>query len=156
MSAATQRWLALIGIGEDGLDGLSPVARRLIADAEFIVGGARHLKLAGSPTCETLIWPSPINDAIAPILSRRGRSVVVLASGDPFFYGVGSLIASHVPIEEIIALPAPSAFSLAACAAVGGSATLLDFPSLSLQPDFAFVEILQNSNKKVLKVIKGN
>jgi precorrin-6Y C5,15-methyltransferase (decarboxylating) len=114
MSAATPRWLTLIGIGEDGLDGLSPVARRLISDAEFIVGGARHLKLAGSPPCETLIWPSPIGEAIAPILARRGDRVVVLASGDPFFYGVGSLIAAHVPIEEIIALPAPSAFSLAA------------------------------------------
>jgi precorrin-6Y C5,15-methyltransferase (decarboxylating) len=114
MSAATQKWLALIGIGENGLDGLSPVARRLVADAEFIVGGARHLELAGSPTCESLVWPSPITEAIAPILARRGRRVVVLASGDPFFYGVGSLIASHVPIEEIIALPAPSAFSLAA------------------------------------------
>jgi precorrin-6Y C5,15-methyltransferase (decarboxylating) len=112
--SANQRWLALIGIGEDGLDGLSPVARRLIADAEFIVGGARHLKLAGSPTCESLIWPSPITGAIAPILARRGRRVVVLASGDPFFYGVGSLIAGHVPIEEIIVLPAPSVFSLAA------------------------------------------
>jgi precorrin-6Y C5,15-methyltransferase (decarboxylating) len=114
MSAASQKWLALVGIGEDGLDGLSPVARRLIADAEFIVGGARHLKLAGSPNCESLIWPSPINEAIAPILARRGQRVVVLASGDPFFYGVGSLIAAHVPIDEIISLPAPSAFSLAA------------------------------------------
>ncbi|MEA2860896.1 MAG: precorrin-6B C5,15-methyltransferase / cobalt-precorrin-6B C5,C15-methyltransferase [Methylobacteriaceae bacterium] len=112
--SASQKWLALIGIGEDGLDGLSPVARRLIADAEFIVGGARHLKLAGSATCESLVWPSPITEAIAPILARRGRRVVVLASGDPFFYGVGSIIVAHVPIEEIISLPAPSAFSLAA------------------------------------------
>ncbi len=114
MSGAVQKWLALVGIGEDGLDGLSPVARRLVADAEFIIGGARHLKLAGSPQGETMIWPSPIEGAIAPILARRGRRVVVLASGDPFFYGVGSLIAVHVPMDEIIALPAPSAFSLAA------------------------------------------
>src|SRR3954452_2220035 len=114
MSAATQRWLALIGIGEDGLDGLSPVARRLVADAEFVVGGARHLKLAGSPKCESLVWPSPITEAIAPILARRGQRVVVLASGDPFFYGVGSIIAAHVPIDEMVSLPAPSAFSLAA------------------------------------------
>jgi precorrin-6Y C5,15-methyltransferase (decarboxylating) len=114
MSGATQRWLALVGIGEDGVDGLSPVARRLIADAEFIIGGARHLKLAGSPKCESLVWPSPISEAIAPILARRGQRVVVLASGDPFFFGVGSIIAAHLPIDEIISLPAPSAFSLAA------------------------------------------
>ena len=112
--SAGHKWLALIGIGEDGLDGLSPIARRLIADADFIVGGARHLKLAGSPRCESLVWPSPMTEAIAPILARRGQRVVVLASGDPFFYGVGSIIAAHVPIEEMISLPAPSAFSLAA------------------------------------------
>jgi precorrin-6B C5,15-methyltransferase / cobalt-precorrin-6B C5,C15-methyltransferase len=114
MSGAPQKWLALIGIGEDGLDGLSPVARRLVTEAEFIVGGARHLKLAGPLKCEGLIWPSPMTEAIAPILGRRGRRVVVLASGDPFFYGVGSMIAAHVPLEEIISIPAPSAFSLAA------------------------------------------
>jgi precorrin-6Y C5,15-methyltransferase (decarboxylating) len=114
MSVANQRWLALIGIGEDGLDGLPPVAQRLVADAEFIVGGQRHLKLAGSPKCESLVWPSPITEAIGPILARRGSRVVVLASGDPFFYGAGSLVVAHVPIEEIISLPAPSAFSLAA------------------------------------------
>jgi precorrin-6Y C5,15-methyltransferase (decarboxylating) len=114
MSGATQKWLALVGIGEDGVDGLSPRARRLIADAEFIIGGARHLKLAGSPKCESLVWPSPISEAIAPILARRGQRVVVLASGDPFFFGVGSIIAAHLPIDEIISLPAPSAFSLAA------------------------------------------
>src|SRR5436305_3560577 len=114
MSAAAQKWLALVGIGEDGLDGLAPMARRLIMDAEFIVGGARHLQLAGSPACETLVWPSPISEAIAPILARRGRRTVVLASGDPFFYGVGSLLAAHIPVDEIISLPAPSAFSLAA------------------------------------------
>jgi precorrin-6B C5,15-methyltransferase / cobalt-precorrin-6B C5,C15-methyltransferase len=114
MSAAAQKWLALVGIGEDGLGGLAPVARRLIMDAEFIVGGARHLQLAGSPACETLVWPSPISEAIAPILARRGRRTVVLASGDPFFYGVGSLLAAHIPVDEIISLPAPSAFSLAA------------------------------------------
>jgi precorrin-6Y C5,15-methyltransferase (decarboxylating) len=114
MSGATQKWLALVGIGEDGVDGLSPVARCLIADAEFIVGGARHLKLAGSPKCDSLVWPSPISEAIAPILARRGQRVVVLASGDPFFFGVGSIIAAHLPFDEIISLPAPSAFSLAA------------------------------------------
>ena len=44
---APRRWLSIIGIGEDGLDGLSPAARRLIAQAALVVGGARHLALAG-------------------------------------------------------------------------------------------------------------
>ena len=45
-TAASPRWLSIVGIGEDGADGLSPVAQKLIAAAELVVGGKRHLALA--------------------------------------------------------------------------------------------------------------
>jgi precorrin-6Y C5,15-methyltransferase (decarboxylating) len=41
-------WLTLIGLGEDGFDGLSPAASRALEQASFIVGGARHLALLGA------------------------------------------------------------------------------------------------------------
>jgi precorrin-6Y C5,15-methyltransferase (decarboxylating) len=107
-------WLAILGLGEDGLDGLSPAARRLLDQAELVVGGRRHLSLIGMVNAEKLPWPVPLTDAFPAILARRGRPVVVLASGDPFSYGVGSLIARAVPPGEYLTLPAPSAFSLAA------------------------------------------
>ncbi len=109
-----EKWLSLIGIGEDGAGGLSPAARALLAQACFVVGGARHLALAGRLDAETMVWPSPLAAALPEILARRGAPVCVLASGDPFFYGVGALIAAHVPAQEIQCVPAPSAFSLAA------------------------------------------
>lgn len=109
-----ERWLSIIGIGEDGRDGLSPAARALIDGATLIVGGARHLALIGETRAEPMQWPSPITDALPRLLAQRGKQTVVLASGDPFFYGVGDLIARHVAREEIFAIPAPSAFSLAA------------------------------------------
>lgn len=108
------RWLTLIGIGEDGRDGLSPAADRLVAQAKFIIGGARHLALLGQTEAGTMVWPSPFETGIKEILSRRGTQVCVLASGDPFLYGVGSLLSTHVPAEEMICLPAPSSLSLAA------------------------------------------
>ena len=107
-------WLTLIGIGEDGIEGLSAAARRHIAEAELVVGGRRHLALAGTFPGEALAWPSPLTDAFPHILARRGGKVVVLASGDPFFHGVGSTLAAHVAAAEMRCLPAPSAFSLAA------------------------------------------
>jgi len=107
-------WLTLIGIGEDGVEGLSPEAKRRIAEAELVVGGRRHLRLAGDFPGETLAWPSPLTDAFPAILARRGRKVVVLASGDPFLHGVGSTLIAHVTAQEMTCLPAPSAFSLAA------------------------------------------
>lgn len=114
-SAAPRRWLSIVGIGEDGAEGLSPVARGLIADAEIVFGGRRHLELA-----KTLIrgaarpWPSPFDGAIPEVLAHRGRQVCVLASGDPNWFGVGSLLAKHVDPAETLSVPSPSAFSLAA------------------------------------------
>ena len=109
-----ERWLGLVGIGEDGIDGLVPAAQRLIAQADFVVGGNRHLALAGSLNAETMIWPSPIENALDAIESRRGRSVCVLASGDPFFFGVGAMLMRRFAADEMISIPAPSAFALAA------------------------------------------
>ena len=113
--AAPPRWLSIVGIGESGVDGLSPVARGLISDADVVFGGKRHLELAS-----TLIrgaarpWPSPFEQAIPEVLEQRGRQVCVLASGDPFFYGVGSLLVRHVDPADMLVVPAPSSFSLAA------------------------------------------
>jgi precorrin-6Y C5,15-methyltransferase (decarboxylating) len=109
-----ERWLGLVGIGEDGLGGLTPAARRLVAQAAFIVGGKRHLALAGPLKADTMIWPSPIENALDAIEARRGRSVCVLASGDPFFFGVGAMLMRRFAADEMTSIPAPSAFALAA------------------------------------------
>jgi precorrin-6B C5,15-methyltransferase / cobalt-precorrin-6B C5,C15-methyltransferase len=111
---AQERWLSIIGIGEDGLEGLSPAARTLLAQASLVVGGKRHLDLAGELPGRKLAWPSPPEAGFPEILKRRGTPVCVLASGDPFFYGIGSLLMREVPAEEMLCLPSPSAFSLAA------------------------------------------
>ena len=109
-----QRWLSLVGIGEDGIDGLVPAARRLVAQADFVVGGKRHLALAGTLKAEMMAWPSPIENALDVIEERRGGSVCVLASGDPFFFGVGAMLMRRFQPDEMISIPAPSAFALAA------------------------------------------
>jgi precorrin-6Y C5,15-methyltransferase (decarboxylating) len=114
-TAAPRRWLFIVGIGEDGAGGLTPVARGLIADAEIVFGGKRHLQLAGNLVRGAARpWPSPFDRAVGEVLDQRGRSVCVLASGDPFFHGVGALLAKHVVPDEMLVVPGPSAFGLAA------------------------------------------
>lgn len=113
-AAGPRPWLAIVGIGEDGRAGLSGAAQRALDAAELVVGGARHLGLVAPLEAETLAWPSPIADAYPTILARRGRSVCVLATGDPFNYGVGAELARLVPPREMVCHPQPSAFSLAA------------------------------------------
>jgi precorrin-6B C5,15-methyltransferase / cobalt-precorrin-6B C5,C15-methyltransferase len=114
-TAAPRRWLSIVGIGEDGIDGLTPVARGLVQAAEIVFGGRRHLALA-APLIRGAArpWRSPFERAIEEVLARRGRQVCVLASGDPFLYGVGSVLLRHIDPCETVAVPAPSTFSLAA------------------------------------------
>ena len=110
----TTPWLTLIGIGEDGRDGLSAAAQRLIDTASFVMGGARHLALIGTIKAETKAWPQPFEDGIKDIIARRGQPTLILASGDPFLYGVGATLSHHIPSDEMLVVPAPSAFSLMA------------------------------------------
>ena len=112
---SVQRWLTLIGIGEDGPAGLGDEAKRLIASAPVVFGGARHIELMRPLiTGEAQTWLSPFEKSVEAVLTRRGTPIVVLASGDPFFYGVGATLSRHIPASEMTVIPAPSSFSLAA------------------------------------------
>jgi precorrin-6Y C5,15-methyltransferase (decarboxylating) len=114
-TAAEEPWLSIVGIGEDGVAGLGAEARRLVGEAEIVFGGKRHLALAaGLISGEARPWPSPFDAGMSFLRALAGRRVCVLASGDPFLHGVGATIARHVLADEFRALPAPSAFSLAA------------------------------------------
>ncbi len=106
-------WLTLVGIGEDGIDGLSVSARAAVEAADHVVGGARHLALAALMIRGTQEpWPSPFS--LAPVLARRGGNVCVLASGDPFWHGVGAVLAREVPRAEMRVFAGQSAFAMAA------------------------------------------
>ncbi|MER9428206.1 precorrin-6y C5,15-methyltransferase (decarboxylating) subunit CbiE [Mesorhizobium sp. M0408] len=111
----TSKWLTIIGIGEDGVAGLGDEAKRLIAEAEFVFGGKRHLALVASlAKGEARAWPTPFDAELRDVLALSGRRVCVLASGNPFYHGVGVTLARKVAAEGMRVIPAPSAFSLAA------------------------------------------
>jgi precorrin-6Y C5,15-methyltransferase (decarboxylating) len=109
-----RRWLAVVGIGEDGTAGLNPAARTLIETAEVLVGGARHLGMVPQGGAERIVWARPLRATIDAIEARHGRRVTVLASGDPMWYGIGVALTRRFPREEMTIIPQPSAFSLAA------------------------------------------
>lgn len=111
----TDPWLSIIGIGEDGVAGLGERAKAAISAASFVFGGKRHLELA-APLIrgEAQPWPQPFDAAMAAVLDLRGQKVCVLASGDPFLFGVGVTLSRHLESGEYFCVAAPSAFSLAA------------------------------------------
>jgi precorrin-6B C5,15-methyltransferase / cobalt-precorrin-6B C5,C15-methyltransferase len=130
----TRKWLSIVGIGEDGLQGLSAIAHCLIAQAEIIVGGDRHLAmLPTDDQRQKIVWTSPINASVDEIIQHRGQSICVLASGDPMCYGIGVTLTRRIPVSEMTIIPAPSTFSLA-CARLGWSLTEVETLSLNGRP----------------------
>lgn len=148
-----QQWLSLVGIGEDGVPGLNPVARSLLNAAEVLVGGDRHLAMIPPDSRKRLTWTSPIHDSIHEILRHRGQNVCVLASGDPLCFGIGVTLLRHIPIAEMTIIPALSTFSLA-CARLGWSATEVETLSLCSRPP-ALLNAYLYPNAKLLILSEG-
>lgn len=107
-------WLHIVGIGEDGLDGLTPATRAVLKAADIIVGGDRHHWLSDTITARRIAWPSPFDALIETLTALRGQRVVVLATGDPLWFSVGARIGRAIPPAEIVYHPQISAFQLAA------------------------------------------
>ncbi|WP_103258563.1 precorrin-6y C5,15-methyltransferase (decarboxylating) subunit CbiE [Tabrizicola aquatica] len=104
-------WLTIIGLGEDGPAGLSPASHAALAAAKVIFGGPRHLDLIGAGG-KGQAWPIPFD--ATPVLTQRGQPTVVLASGDPFWFGAGGSLMAQLSPGEWVSHPAPSTFQLAA------------------------------------------
>ena len=103
-------WLNIVGIGEDGMDGLTPVTRATVEQADVVIGGERHHGLTPNLKAERIAWPSPFDALIDTIRTHRGKKVVVLATGDPLWYSVGPKIAKFFEAEEVVCHPQLSAF----------------------------------------------
>lgn len=108
------KWLTIIGMGEDGWEGISNRARLVLKTTEVIVGSSRLLKLLPNIKAERHEWPQPFSAVIERIKPLAGRKTVILATGDPLNYGVFRKLLEFIPFEEMTVIPHISAFSLAA------------------------------------------
>jgi precorrin-6B C5,15-methyltransferase / cobalt-precorrin-6B C5,C15-methyltransferase len=111
-------WLTIIGIGDNGLESLTPEAQAVVWQAETLVIGERlDAVIDGSslPGLKRILtWGAGFRETLSEILKLRGTPVTVLATGDPMHFGIGATLRRYVAAEEMLVLPSPSAFSLAA------------------------------------------
>ncbi|SFJ30046.1 precorrin-6y C5,15-methyltransferase (decarboxylating) subunit CbiE [Jannaschia pohangensis] len=135
-------WLHIVGIGEDGLDGLTPATRAVVEAAEVIVGGDRHHLLSDAVTARRLAWPHPFDALIDTLKALQGQRVVVLATGDPLWFSVGARIGRAIPPGQIVYHPQLSAFQLAA-ARMGWSMADLETLTVHGRPAHQMIAFIQ-------------
>jgi precorrin-6B C5,15-methyltransferase / cobalt-precorrin-6B C5,C15-methyltransferase len=104
----------VLGMGADGVESLSLKARRALQAASFVAGGSRHLTLAAPGNVETLAITNNL-PALVERLRRRAAEerCVVLASGDPLFFGIGVYLRTHLGADALVVEPAVSSLQLA-------------------------------------------
>jgi precorrin-6Y C5,15-methyltransferase (decarboxylating) len=110
----SEPWLHVVGVTARGVKSLAPEQRALLDSAKIIIGPPRSLPKVRELDDRLVTWQSPLSAMIEQILSYRGTPTVILATGDPTWFGIGATLTAHIAPEEFEIHPAPSAFSLAA------------------------------------------
>jgi len=104
----------VIGIGADGAAGVRPALVERIHDAEFLAGGERHLTYFPEARGQRFVLRDNLTNLIGELSQRWDRQrCVVLASGDPLFYGVGSYLIGILGPDALRIEPAVSSMQLA-------------------------------------------
>lgn len=102
----------IVGIGDDGIDGLTGQARQLIDNADLMLGSAAMLEKV-SATCETIVIGGDL-DALRQQLTDLGdRNAVLLAGGDPLFYGIARYLTETLGKDRFEVVPHVSTMQLA-------------------------------------------
>ena len=112
-------WLTIVGIGDNGIDSLTPPALALTKAARTLVAPQRVLDsldiaALGLDDCEIVPWTMGVGPTLELLKSRRGTPVTMLATGDPMFFGIGATMRRSLDAGEMLVIPSPSGFSLAA------------------------------------------
>ena len=142
-------WLHIVGIGEDGMDGLTPATRAVVEAADVIVGGDRHHTLSANPTAERIAWPSPFDAMITTLESLKNRRAVVLVTGDPLWFSVGARIGRAIPADQLVYHPQLSAFQLAS-ARMGWSLADVETLTVHGRPVEQMIAFIQPDQKLIV------
>lgn len=146
--------ITVVGIGEDGLEGLSPAARALVDGAEVLVGGERHLAKAPDTQAKRLDWSAGFDATMDTIESRFSSRIVVLASGDPSHFGVGTTLIRRFGADKVSVIPHPSSISLT-CARMGWSVPDVQVVTIHGRPIESLNLHLQNAARLVVLARDG-
>ena len=105
--------ILIVGVGGDGPASLSPSVLDRIAQADQLWGGKRLLAHWASHLADKVVIGADVAQRVHHLTRRGDRRVVILASGDPGFYGVAATVLRVLPPEEVVIVPHVTSLQLA-------------------------------------------
>lgn len=110
----TQSKIHVIGIGGDGLAGMTQRAAELVRSAEMVVGSEAALRLLPEVDGERVRIGADLGEIAEKLRANYGiKRIVVVATGDPLFYGVARYLCDRLGKDRFEVLPHVSSMQLA-------------------------------------------
>lgn len=142
-----RRAVTIVGIGDDGCVGLTSRAMNAVLGAGALVGGERQLAFFEQFRGERIVLKNGLASALERVAAlAEEHNVCILASGDPLFFGIGSLVIRKLGAEHVDVIPQPSSMQLA-FARAGLKWDDAAFLTLHGRPDNAFLTRLKSMAK---------
>lgn len=105
--------VAIVGIGDDGIEGMTGQARRLVESAEVLLGPETSRGLLPASLADRLGVAASLDELVEMVERSAGRRTVVLASGDPLFYGMARFVCGKLGKDRFDVIPHVSSMQLA-------------------------------------------
>jgi precorrin-6Y C5,15-methyltransferase (decarboxylating) len=90
--------IKMIGIGDEGKVSLLPMYEKWIDDSEILIGGKRQLAFFSEFQGEKIVIEGGLSSLVERLQTETKR-VVILASGDPMFFGIGGYLSTKIPLD---------------------------------------------------------
>lgn len=119
--------ISVVGLGLEGMASASPRGRRLLAQAEVIIGVERHLAMVDGCPADRVRWDGGLSRLDQLLATHAGERTVLLASGDPNLFGIGATLVGRLGAGSVDIEPSVSSLQLALARAgvpVAGTALL--------------------------------
>ena len=140
--------VTVVGIGDDGWDGLTETARAALRQAPVIVGSTRQLALLPDLGVRRQPLPSPLLSQLDDLVASN-PGLCLLASGDPMLHGLGATLARRLGAGRLRVLPAVSSVALA-CARLGWAEHEVDVVSLVSRPVEVVLPAVQPGGRAIV------
>lgn len=103
----------IVGIGDDGVEGMTAQARRLVEEADVLVGPDSCAVVVPAVVRSRLRTVASLEELVERIEAAAGQRTVVLASGDPLFYGTARYVCGRLGKDRFEVVPHVSSMQLA-------------------------------------------
>ena len=103
----------IIGVGDDGLEGVTSAARKLIDEAQLLIGTSSALTALGETSAKKFEVAGDLEAVVSELASATEEKIVVLATGDPLFFGVARFLCERLGKDRFEVVPNVSSMQLA-------------------------------------------